>query len=147
MMIKMNQPVGDAMWAGLLVRLPLGIYFIQVALLKIWGQSPNVFLVAVRQLNILPEPLATLYGVLVPYLELGVGALLVLGAWTTLASIVSSLLLLSFVVALGPLNHVPWNKEFVLLNKDLLLLGASLSLLYSGAGAWSIDRFRTTGGS
>jgi uncharacterized membrane protein YphA (DoxX/SURF4 family) len=78
---------------------------------------------------------------LLPYFELAAGVLLIVGIWTTLAAMLTSLMLLSFVIAFGAF---PKGGE-LLFNKDILLLAASVSLLYSGAGALSIDRFRKTG--
>ena len=144
--MKLNQPIGNAEYAGLLIRMPLGAYFILAGLAKL--DSPMAFLEEVKKfkvviggVSILREPLTTLYGVILPYAEIGVGALLVVGLWATLAAALSSLMLLSFILALGP---VVSPKPFTL-NKDVLLLGASLSLLYCGAGKLSVDRFRKTG--
>lgn len=136
MAIKLHEPVGNALYAGLFVRVPLGLYFILAGLMKLKDQS--AFIAVVREYKVLPEPLSTLYAILLPYVEVGAGAMLILGIWTTLAAIVTGLMLLSFIIALGLREHHPFNK-------DVLLLGAALSLLYSGAGAFSIDRFRKTG--
>jgi len=145
--MKLYQPVGDAEYAGLFVRVPLGVYFIFAGLSKL--ENPMGFLEEVRKFkvivqgfSILREPLTTLYGVTLPYIEIGVGALLIVGLWTTLAAIITSLLLLSYILAFGAVVN---QKPFTL-NKDVLLLGASLSLLYSGAGKLSLDRFRKAGG-
>jgi len=137
--MKMHEPVGDACFAPLLIRLGLGSYFVLAGLLKL-DDVPG-FIEGVRSFNILPDHMATLYGILLPYLEIAFGGLLVIGIWTTLASIVTSLMLFSFVVAIGV-----FPEGTNLFNKDIILLAASLSLLYSGAGAFSIDRFRKAGG-
>lgn len=124
------------MYAPLVARLPIATYFMLAGYSKF--QNSREFVIAVQGFGILPEPLATLYGILLPYVEMVIGALLFLGLWTTLCAIVTSLMLLSFIIALGVYQGKPFNK-------DIVLLGLSLSLLYSGAGAWSIDRFRKTG--
>ena len=95
------------------------------------------FIGEVQKFGILPEPFSTLYAILLPYVEIVAGGMLIIGIWTTLAAICTSLMLASFVFAFG--LFPPPGKLF---NKDILLLCASLSLLYSGAGAFSIDRFR-----
>ncbi len=137
--MKMNEPVGDAMYGPLFIRLTLGSYFIFAGLTKL--DNPTAFVNEVQKFNILREPLATLYGLLLPYIEILAGGLLLLGLWTTLAAIVTSLMLLSFVIALRifpePGSH--------LFNKDVILLGASMSLMWSGPGFFSIDYFRKTG--
>jgi uncharacterized membrane protein YphA (DoxX/SURF4 family) len=103
-------------------------------------QPPGAFVEEIRKFGILKEPLVTLYGTLLPYLEICSGALLILGFFTTLAALTSSLLLLSFVIAFKFFPEHPH-----LLNKDVLLLGASLSLLFSGGGFYSVDNFRKNG--
>lgn len=138
MAIKMNEPMGDAAWASFFVRIPLGAYLVMAGLAKM--DNIQSFILQVQQFKILPAPFDTLYAILLPYLEVAAGGLLVLGGWTTLAAIVSSLLLLSYVIAIGvfPGSHH-------LFNKDIILLGASLSLLFNGGGAFSIDKFRKSG--
>lgn len=147
--MKLHTPLGNPDWGGFLLRVPLGAYFMLQGMSKLQDANGFSFVDEVRKINpvifgvpVLREPLATLYGILLPYSEIVVGVFLIIGMWTTLAAIFSSLMLTSFVLAMG------WmvKKEPLMVNKDLVLLGASLSLLYSGAGAWSIDRFRRSAG-
>lgn len=133
--MKVSEPLGNPLYAPFLIRLGLGAYFILAGLLKL--DDHNAFLAHVRAFNILPEQASLLYGLLLPYIEVAIGGLLVVGYWTTLASVLSSLMLFSFILALGTFPNTAR-----LFNKDIILLGASLSLLFSGAGAYSIDRFR-----
>lgn len=134
--MKMHEPIGSPDYAALLVRIPLGVYFVMAGLMKL--HSPEAFVLSVRKFGVLPEPIATLYGIMLPYFEILAGGFLVIGIWTTLAALLTSLMLISFVVALGLKSHEPFNK-------DVLLLGGSLSLLFSGAGRFSVDRFRKAG--
>lgn len=134
----MNEPLGNAIYGPMLIRLALGAYFVLAGLKKLHNQAQ--FIAEVQKFGILPAQLSTLYAVLLPYLEIGAGALLLIGIWTTLAALVTSALLASFIYALG---LFPNSSD--LFNKDVILLAASMSLLYSGAGGWSIDRFRKTG--
>jgi len=135
MAIKMHEPIGHQVWGPFLVRVSLGGYFVLAGLAKIHNIS--AFVSEVQATHMLPAPFSTLYAITLPYLEVGAGALMVIGIWTTLAAILMSLMIGSFIFALGLFpNH---DKLF---NKDIILLCASLSLLYSGAGAFSIDRFR-----
>lgn len=136
--MKMNEPIGNPIYGPLLIRLTLGLYFVLAGFAKL-DNIPG-FIKEVQGFHILPDHFATLYAILLPYAEMGAGLLLVIGIWTTLAAVLSSLMLLSFVIAFGAFPHGEH-----LFNKDILLLAASLSLLYSGAGALSIDRFRKTG--
>lgn len=136
--LKINEPVGNPIYGPLLIRMTLGIYFVIAGFSKL-DNIPG-FIKEVQSFRILPDHIATLYAILLPYAEMAAGVLLIIGIWTTLAALLSSLMLLSFVLAFGPF---PTGGK--LFNKDILLLAASMSLLYSGAGALSIDRFRKTG--
>ena len=134
--MKMHEPIGNPLYAGLLLRVPLGLFFVLAGLMKL--KDPAAFVQVVHNYKVIPEPFSTLYGILLPYIEVGAGALLIIGMWTTLAASLCSLMLLSFLIAIGLRDHQPFNK-------DILLLAVSLSLLYSGPGGWSIDRFRKAG--
>lgn len=137
--MKMNEPIGSSLFAPLLVRVPLGAYFLMAGMSKLSNISG--FITEIKRFNIVSEHVAALYGTLLPYLEVGVGGFLLLGIWTTLASLVAALLLFSFIVAFGFFaagGHI--------FNKDVVLLGGVLSLLYSGGGAYSVDSFRKSEG-
>ena len=136
--VKFNKPVGDAMYGPLLIRLALGGYLLMAGLAKL-DNIPG-FVNEVQAFNYMPEHLSTVYGILIPYLEVMAGGMILLGMWTTLAASLGGLIILSFVFAFGIFPYT--SKIF---NKDLILLSAALSLLYTGAGALSIDRFRSTG--
>lgn len=137
--MKMNEPVGDAMYGPFFVRAALGAYFLLTGMKKL--DNLQLFIEGVRGFHAFPDHIATLYGILVPYLEIGAGALLILGIWTTLASIISSLLICSYIFFVGLFP----TDAGGLFNKDVVILGASLCLLFTGAGAFSIDRFRKSG--
>lgn len=134
--MKMHEPVGKPEYGALILRMPLGAYFVLAGLMKL--KNVHVFIETVKTYNVLPENVAILAGVLIPYLEVGCGALLLLGLWTTLSASISSILLCSYIYSVGFL--VGEGKE--LFNKDIILLGAALSLLYTGPGRGSIDGFR-----
>lgn len=140
--VKASQPLGDSVYGPLVIRLALGAYFLIGGLAKY--SDPDGFMAMVRKVGLFPEPFETLYGILFPYLEILVGALLVIGIWTTLTAIIASLLLVSLVFSLG---IFPYSGQFTrdLFNKDLILLAAAFSLAYTGSGALSVDRFRKSG--
>lgn len=133
--MKINEPIGDSAIGPLLLRLPIGIYFILAGLLIL--KDPTGFVAEVHNMKILPPHAGTIYAIMLPYVEIAAGALLIIGMWTTLAAGLISLMLLSFVIAFG--FHPDGAHLF---NKDIIFLCAALSLLYTGSGAWSIDRFR-----
>lgn len=132
----MNQPIGDSSFGPFLIRVSLGSYFVLAGLLKL--DNLDAFLQVVSTFSLLPKQLAIIVGGILPYMEVVSGALLVLGFWTTLAGFMSSILLASFVYMFG--IYPKGNTE--LFNKDIILLCASISLLYTGAGMLSIDNFR-----
>ena len=134
--MKINEPIGNPLYGPMLVRLTLGAYLIAAGVIEL--HNPLGIAGGVKQLKLLPQPFNDLYGVLLPFIDLGAGVLLVIGFWTTLASLLSALMLLPWLWSLGILD-----RGFV--RKEVLLLGASLSLLFSGAGALSIDLFRKSG--
>jgi uncharacterized membrane protein YphA (DoxX/SURF4 family) len=137
--MKIHEPIGDASYGALYIRVVLGLYFVLAGLLKL--NDPPGFVAEVHQLAVIPPHIGTVYGILLPYVEVVAGGLLIAGLWTTLASLCTTLMLLSFVVAFG---IRPAGTP--LFNKDIILLAASLSLMYTGCGAWGIDRFRRADG-
>lgn len=134
--MKMHEPVGKPEYGALFLRLPFGAYFVLAGLMKL--KNVNVFIQTVKTYNVLPENASILAGVLIPYLEVGGGVLLLLGLWTTLASSITGILLATYIYSVGFL--VGEGKE--LFNKDLILLGVAISLLFTGPGRGSIDGFR-----
>jgi uncharacterized membrane protein YphA (DoxX/SURF4 family) len=77
-------------------------------------------------------------GVITPYLEVVSGVMLIVGFCTTLAALIMSVLLSIFIYLFG--IYPKGSSE--LFNKDIILLTASISLLFTGAGALSLDKFR-----
>lgn len=130
-----KKPVGDTAWGPTIFRVALGGYFIMAGLMKL--ENMGVFLRHVVDFGILPRQVAIFYGTVLPYAEVIVGALLIVGFWTILMSMIAALLLLSFVLALGLFPNDPR-----LFNKDIILLAGAVALMFSGAGRYSIDNFR-----
>ena len=135
--MSFNRPIWHPSLAGFLIRIPIGLYFIIAGLVTL--DHLDAFVEAVKQLGFLPVKAATLYAVLLPYLEIAIGGLLIVGLWTTLCAVVAAFMLFSFILVFGIFPY-PSNPQ--LFNKDVLLLGAVLSLLASGPGAFSVDGFK-----
>ena len=136
--MSLSRPIWPAQFGGFFIRIPLGLYFLLAGRLKF--ENLQAFVNNVKEYKVLPADLAILYGVVVPYVEVAVGVLLIIGFFTTITSVVSSLLLISYIYAVG--IFPPGQSLF---SKDLILLGANLSLLSIGPGLLSIDRFRQAG--
>ncbi|MFN4895816.1 MAG: DoxX family protein [Pseudomonadota bacterium] len=135
MAIKMNEPIGPAALGPLVARIAVGSYFVMAGLSKL--QMLSAFVAQVKTFGVLPDNVSSLYAVMLPYLEVFVGGCFVLGLWTTMAGVVASGLLLSFVFAFG---FFPGASD--IFNKDVVLLGAVICLLYTGPGAYGLDNVR-----
>ena len=135
--MKLDEPIGNPSFGPMVLRLAIGAWFMLAGIDKI--NHLTDFMAHVDRMNFVPERFEHLYAILVPYLEVGIGALLILGIWTTLGAGIAVALLASYIY---PFGVFPTGAR--LFNKDLLVLAGAFSLLYSGAGSWSIDRFRKT---
>jgi uncharacterized membrane protein YphA (DoxX/SURF4 family) len=133
--IKINEPIGPSVWGPFLIRLALGAYFVMAGLGKL--EVLSAFIEQVRSFGVLPSNVSALYATLLPYIEVGIGGLMVLGLWTTLTGILSGFLILSFVFAFG---FFPGGHD--IFNKDLILCAAACSLLFSGPGVYALDNIR-----
>jgi uncharacterized membrane protein YphA (DoxX/SURF4 family) len=134
--MKMNEPIGDAAYGPLFLRCTLGSYFVLAGMLKL--ENMEAFLKIIESISLIPKPLAMVIGVITPYLEVASGVMLIVGFCTTLAGLIMSLLLAIFVYLFG--IYPKGSSE--LFNKDIILLASSVSLLFTGAGALSLDKFR-----
>lgn len=133
--IKINEPIGSNVWAPLLIRLTLGAYFILAGLGKL--EVLAAFIEQVKSFGVLPANVSSLYATLLPYIEVGIGSLMILGLWTTLTGLFSVFLILSFVFAFG---FFPGGHD--IFNKDIILCAAACSLLFSGPGVYALDNIR-----
>jgi len=133
--IKINEPIGRNVWAPFLIRLALGGYFVMAGLGKL--EVLAAFIEQVKTFGILPQNVAALYATLLPYGEVALGGMMIVGLWTTLTGILSGLLLLSFVFAFG---FFPGGHD--IFNKDLILCATACSLLFSGPGVYALDNIR-----
>ena len=132
--MSLGQPIWDSRLTGLLVRIPLAIYFLIVGYVTI--QNMHTFVEAVNQLHFLPGKLSMLYAAVLPYLELTVGGLLLIGLWTNLAAVLSAIMIITFIL---PIGFFPYPAIPELPNKDIILFFVSLSLLANGPGCFSVD--------
>lgn len=133
-----TKPILHKSLAGFFIRVPMGLYFIISG--RLLMNDVQGFAEGVKSFGLVSDQIATVYAVVLPYMEFGVGILLLVGFWTSLSAILSSLMLLSFIYAYGI-----YPNEITPFNKDIIWLGASFALLSIGAGAFSIDSFRNKG--
>ncbi len=113
------------------LRLVIGLVFLDLGILKFKSERPR-WINSFKALHLNPAGfLVALYGLI----EVVGGILLMLGAWTQIAA-------LAFVVLVGLEFYVEYKASSVLkrdLTFYLLVLAIALSLLFTGAGAYSLD--------
>jgi len=86
-------------WVTTAARLVLGVVMFMAGWLKVGSPAESVQ--AVRAYQLLPESLVGTVGYALPYLEIIVGVLLVLGLLTRVAALGASLLMLAFVFGIS----------------------------------------------
>lgn len=141
-------------WLGLLARLVLGGVWLWAGLAKL--PHPQTSVSAVRAYQLLPTGLAETVGHVLPWLEVVVGACLVLGLLLRFTGVVSGLLLVAFVIGMisvwsrgieidcgcfgsgGPnpdaSKQYPWE-----IARDIGLLALSLFLVWRPRTALAVD--------
>jgi len=86
-------------WFGLLARLILGGVLFAAGWLKIF--TPAKSQMAVRAYELLPISVANFLGLVLPWLEIGVGVLLILGIAIRLSAMIGGGLMLLFIIAIA----------------------------------------------
>lgn len=141
------------------IRLILGTILILAAAGKL--PEPAKFVDVVTHYGLLPWSLARAYGLVLPWLELTLGVLLILGFLTRLAAGVSILMLISFIVANGTAvythdiagcgcfgfeyygtygtGYLTFIKVSDALAIDVVMVLMALAILMYGSGRWSLD--------
>lgn len=138
--MKLHEPIGPPIWAAFFIRISLGYYLLAQGYLHL-NKVPEI-VEKVKSFNMVPEHLAQLYGSLLPFLAVAAGIMLILGFWTTLAAGISAVMIASIIYAFQD-----YPKTFKAPpTHSIVLLCSSLSLLFSGSGAFSVDNFRKGGG-
>lgn len=117
--------------APLVLRLVLGLIFIDLGALKLRGEKGH-WIASFDALYLRP---ADFFVVIYGLLQIVGGALLIVGLWTQVAA-------LMFVIFTGIELYIEWTAREIL-KRDitfyLLLFVISLSLLFTGAGAFAFD--------
>ncbi len=91
---KLYQP-----WLTLLVRLGLGGVFLAAGGLKIENLQKSAM--SVRAYELLPVGLANFLGFVLPWIEIGMGLLLVVGVAVSIVGLLGALTMFAFVVAIA----------------------------------------------
>lgn len=126
----------DAASLGLfLARLPMGLFFLIAGYSKLHGGVSNF--VSSYQSYIpswAPADLGVRYLQLVPYLEVAVGAMLVLGLLTRLAGLVGALMVITYIISVTGVKAPP-----LPFHPNMIYLGVLLTLFFVGPGKLSLD--------
>ena len=91
---KLIQP-----WLTLLARLILGGVLLAAGGLKVGNLQKSAM--SVRAYELLPIDLANFFGYVLPWIEIGMGLLLIVGAVVSIMGLLGALIMLAFVVAIA----------------------------------------------
>ncbi len=115
-------------------RLAFGVTFIVSGAWKL--PEGGSFVTKVEGFDLLPDALAQFYGTALPWVEIVIGALLVLGLFSRLASAIGGLVSLSFIVANSLVLYRGLNLECgcfgdlaVLQTRDALLIDFAMLIM------------------
>jgi uncharacterized membrane protein YphA (DoxX/SURF4 family) len=86
-------------WLGLLARLILGGVLFVAGFLKV--DKTDISQMAVRSYEMLPISIANMLGLFLPFFEVAIGALLILGALTRVVAILGGATMFVFIIAIG----------------------------------------------
>jgi hypothetical protein len=86
-------------WLGLLARLILGGVLFAAGYLKIG--TPDKSQMAVRAYEMLPISIANLLGLVLPFVEVVIGALLILGSLTRFMAVLGGFTMIVFIIAIA----------------------------------------------
>lgn len=124
---------------GLLAaRVPIGAFLMIAGIRKF--RSPGVGAFVDSQLSkataYMPEHLGRMYLNAVPYAEVTLGLLLVIGLLTRFAGLIVTLMLISFTVAVTGIRH----EQFPF-SPNVIYIGLTLAILFCAPGRFSVDGF------
>jgi len=86
-------------WLGLAARLALGGVLVVAGAIKI--PYPYKAAAAMRAYELLPNSFASFFGYILPWFEVGLGLLLILGVATRISGLIGALLMLLFIGAIS----------------------------------------------
>ena len=123
----------------LLARIPLGAYFIFASVMKLrMGVDNFVNAMLPSAMKFLPEHLARMYLSYLPWVELSIGILLILGLLTRVMAAIMTLLLISFTLHTGVSGTLSPDVKLPF-HPYLVYLGLALAIMLCGPGWLSLD--------
>jgi len=142
-------------WLTLLARLILGGVLIAAGALKVGNLQKSAM--AVRAYEMLPVWMANLLGYALPWIEIGIGLLLVLGALVKINGLLGALIMLAFITAIaqawarglsidcgcfgdGGAVDPEDTKYLSTIIRDIGLLGLGVFLYFYPKGRFALDK-------
>ncbi len=142
-------------WLTFLARLILGGVLIAAGALKVGNLQQSAM--AVRAYELLPIWMANLFGYSLPWIEIGIGLLLVLGALVRINGLLGALIMLAFIIAIaqawarglsidcgcfGDGGEIdPEDTKYLsTIIRDLGLLGLGVFLYFFPKGRFALDK-------
>ena len=142
-------------WLTLLARLILGGVLIAAGALKVGNLQKSAM--AVRAYELLPVWMANLLGYVLPWIEIGIGLLLVLGALVKINGLLGALIMLAFIIAIaqawarglsidcgcfgdGGAVEPEDTKYLSTIIRDIGLLGLGVFLYFYPKGRFALDK-------
>ncbi len=139
-MKNLLKSAGSSNLGLLLARLPVGALFAYAGFFKIakMGVANFVSKSAGTIPGFLPTPLGRAYLYALPFVELAVGVLIVLGWFTRAAGLIASLILISIMIAVTGVKSEAGGP----FHNNVIVLGVTLMLFFAGPGAIALDGVR-----
>jgi putative oxidoreductase len=132
--------------ALLLLRVPLGLYFAIAGFNKFFGPGVGNFVASNMEnaTNFMPAFLARIYLFLLPGVEVVVGLMVALGVLTRVASMLSALMLLSFIIAATGVQltivRITSDTPGIPFHANVVFLALALAIVLLGSGRFALDR-------
>lgn len=135
--MDLRKPIGDSSYGPFIIRIMIGSYLFMIGLVPM--NDIQGLVEAVKKIYGFQDGTAMLVGSIFPYICMITGFFLIVGMWTTLAAIFASFIYIFGIYGFG-LSPSPYEP----FNRDILTLAGCVSLMYTGAGFFSIDSFKNS---
>ena len=142
-------------WISLLARLILGGVLLVAGALKVGNLQKSAM--AVRAYELLPTAIANFLGYVLPWLEIGLGLLLILGVAVSISGLFGAIIMFAFIIAIaqawarglsidcgcfgggGPIDpsQTKYLSEII---RDIGLFGVGIFLYYFPKGRFALDK-------
>ena len=142
-------------WITLLARLILGGVLLVAGALKVGNLQKSAM--AVRAYELLPTAIANFLGYVLPWLEIGLGLLLMLGVAVSISGLFGAIIMFAFIIAIaqawarglsidcgcfgggGPVDpsQTKYLSEII---RDIGLFGVGIFLYYFPKGRFALDK-------